>query len=351
MDVWKRFLALQSHMQSFKSQQSNNQDGLTTWQTLQLMSQATQKYSNTKESIERIQEMLARIMINTHTLTTPTLDPLGLCLEPLTALLNHSCTPNAHLVFDGRVLSLRSLVPIPKDTGITISYVDTTNPTEIRRQELQCRYFFKCDCWACTRRFTNGKPEETISLHTQQFVDRAVELQNEASTVSPVEGLGKLKKALSLLRKQGYSTSRQPYPALLHSCFLTAVACEDWVFALITAVQSHLHVEPMQYLSSWHPIRVVRQWVLLRLVVHIASLEAAHDGSIKALETFYVNWMLISKGLWQDVSEGVMKSHGVGKFSQQIAVFGEEMGIAGPKVNDEELVGEFRKLEKLAEKI
>ena len=71
-------LSLQSHVTEFQTQQMKNEDGLTPWQTIELMSQAAAKYSGTREPVANIQGMVARILVNSHTLTTPTLDPLGL---------------------------------------------------------------------------------------------------------------------------------------------------------------------------------------------------------------------------------------------------------------------------------
>ena len=40
--------------------------------------------------------------------------PVGLCFEPILALANHSCSPNAVVMFDGRSVALRALEPVSK---------------------------------------------------------------------------------------------------------------------------------------------------------------------------------------------------------------------------------------------
>ena len=61
---WEAFLSLQSNVTEFKAQHASghrNEDDLSTWQTIELMAQATKSYSGSPESLEMIQEMLARV--------------------------------------------------------------------------------------------------------------------------------------------------------------------------------------------------------------------------------------------------------------------------------------------------
>jgi hypothetical protein len=74
---------------------------------------------------------------------------IGLCFEPTVSFANHSCTPNATIMFDGRRLELRALNYIQKYEEISISYIDPTKPKDVRRKELKERYFFHCECEKC----------------------------------------------------------------------------------------------------------------------------------------------------------------------------------------------------------
>lgn len=75
------------------------------------------------------------------------------------ALLNHSCTPSAVVVFPSyhtpanpkpmRVVAIR---PIAAGEEILTSYVDLGLPLRKRRAELRERYYFECDCALCMRR-------------------------------------------------------------------------------------------------------------------------------------------------------------------------------------------------------
>lgn len=88
---------------------------------------------------------------NAFRLTLADNTPVGLCFEPIVSFANHSCTPNATVIFDGRRMELRALDHISKDEQIFISYIDPTQPTSIRQEELSSRYFFTCECEKCVQ--------------------------------------------------------------------------------------------------------------------------------------------------------------------------------------------------------
>lgn len=52
-------------------------------------------FSNTKLFLK----IISQFITNTFTLTSPSLTPLGITVSPLVALINHSCDPNAVVVF------------------------------------------------------------------------------------------------------------------------------------------------------------------------------------------------------------------------------------------------------------
>src|ERR1700716_1161916 len=63
--------------------------------------------------------------------------------------MNHSCDYNAVVGFEGDQLFVKPVRPIKKDEQILISYIDATNPRDIRRSDLRERYLFDCNCTKC----------------------------------------------------------------------------------------------------------------------------------------------------------------------------------------------------------
>ena len=69
----------------------------------------------------------------------------GITLDPLAALMNHSCNPNVFCVFEGTRIRVRSLRPIEVGEEVTMAYADPTVPLLMRREALS-KWFFSCAC-------------------------------------------------------------------------------------------------------------------------------------------------------------------------------------------------------------
>ncbi|KAF5327714.1 hypothetical protein D9619_004677 [Psilocybe cf. subviscida] len=101
--------------------------------------------------------LISRFTTNTFTVSTPSLEPLGACVSPTVALINHSCDPNAVVVFPRtgsnsgeeplmHVIALKHIAP---DEEVLTAYIDTTLPTSKRQALLKDTYHFSCQCGLC----------------------------------------------------------------------------------------------------------------------------------------------------------------------------------------------------------
>ncbi|KAF7313995.1 hypothetical protein HMN09_00558000 [Mycena chlorophos] len=113
--------------------------------------------------------IVAKFTTNTFTLSAPDLTPLGACIAPPVALINHDCQPNAVVVFPGTKQSHRashardhSAGDTPRRRGkqILTAYIDTTLPRIQRQQALQETYNFDCRCSLCTS--DDPDPRESV---------------------------------------------------------------------------------------------------------------------------------------------------------------------------------------------
>ncbi|KAF8920146.1 SET domain-containing protein [Mucidula mucida] len=105
-------------------------------------------------------DLTSRFTTNSFALTDATLSPLGVSVSPLVALVNHSCQPNAVVVFPRASANPQAAEPlmqvvilgdISPGEEILTAYIDTTLPREFRRETLRATYHFDCQCQLCVR--------------------------------------------------------------------------------------------------------------------------------------------------------------------------------------------------------
>jgi SET domain-containing protein len=71
---------------------------------------------------------------------------LGVAIDPLVSIMNHSCDPNANISVEGTYVRVRSLRKIEAGEEITWSYTDTSAPKWIRQPALKDGWGFDCAC-------------------------------------------------------------------------------------------------------------------------------------------------------------------------------------------------------------
>ncbi|RMD44556.1 hypothetical protein DV735_g599, partial [Chaetothyriales sp. CBS 134920] len=133
------FLTLESHERELLGAGSER------GQDIYLMAKAAQKYSGTKEPLALVLRICCILTVNCLTLTDAVLEPVGIALDPVAALVNHSCDPNCVIRFDSGApssdagsrsspilgsISIDVLRPIRPGEELTISYIDNTQPRD-----------------------------------------------------------------------------------------------------------------------------------------------------------------------------------------------------------------------------
>lgn len=108
------------------------------------------------DSARDLVDLMSKFAANSFTLTSSNLSSLGVAISPLPALINHSCQPNAVIVFPRATatkpptLEVIAILPINPEDEILAAYVDVTLPTELRQKSLEATYNFTCQCAVCT---------------------------------------------------------------------------------------------------------------------------------------------------------------------------------------------------------
>lgn len=364
-DEWSLVLQLQSHVEDFKQ--------LPVWENIELMSVGASQFSLTQDMFNKdfVAAMYARvrlsyviktplttskILTNSLTLITPTLDPLGLIFDPMLGHINHSCDPNAFIMMDGASTSLRTLKPINKGEEVYISYIDTTNPYRRRQYELTCRWFFTCACSKCVKGPTLSEDAFAIApsalpaklqdiadallsheSFAQEFENhvgdmqpekRAAALQGKAfaeyeearALSDPQQIVEKLHDAMTLCHSSNlFPVHRQPFAALRDDLIINLLSVGDYKAAWSHCAKRYTSILPTLYPVPFHPIRVVQTWQMAVLAIYFS---ATPEG----IGAPGVNMGLIALMLVKQVVDAAGRSHGAeSKFARSVGRKAEEM--------------------------
>lgn len=272
-------------------------------------------------------------MSNALTLITPTLDPLGIMIDPILCHTNHSCDPNAYIMMDGPQVSIRTLRPIRKDKEIFISYIDATNPYHKRQEELQSRWFFACRCAKCQEKATLQEDNWLVpanprfALSKDEMAAMAESQDKTFNMYTKLQGMTDSKLVLHALQEtlkicyesRFWPVYRQPYAAVRDELIVNLLSVGKYQEAWAQCAKRYKHILPKLYPVSFHPVRVVQTWQMAMLAAYLASTEEGVGAP-------GVNMGLIAMMLVRQVLEVAGLSHGpVNMFTRSVKAKAEEM--------------------------
>ncbi|KAJ9130240.1 Set and mynd domain protein [Pleurostoma richardsiae] len=136
-DVRATFELLEGNAERFREREQ-------IWRDMELQAVAAVTYAGireTKEEVENARLILCKIQTNAFDRMEADIGQAGIFLDPALAMANHSCTPNAIVVFTRRKALLRAEMPIEAGDEITISYIDYTKPKPFRQLGLELYHF------------------------------------------------------------------------------------------------------------------------------------------------------------------------------------------------------------------
>ncbi|KAJ5347130.1 zinc finger protein [Penicillium brevicompactum] len=269
-EEFKVFEGLETHINEI-SESQGQLDRIT------LTARAVKNYSGTDIDEGTVSSYAAKLDLNSFNLTTSMYDRIGLYLHPYAGLINHSCDYNATVGFDGPELYVKALRPIKQDEQVFISYIDTTTPYDIRRNELKERYFFDCLCTKCQKGTDTIEdqfittPEDMAPLETAEREALGLLQTATGSSTEHTEAIEKLEAAMHKLHETGaWPLTRQPYASLRDKLIISLLSAGKFTRAFIHAAIRYVRIDPVVY-DKAHPIRHIHAWSLVRLTVFLSQ--------------------------------------------------------------------------------
>lgn len=122
-------------------------------------------------NLKEIAENFSKLACNAHTICDCELRPLGTGLYPVVSIINHSCLPNAVLIFEGKSSVVRAVEHIPEGAEVSIAYIDTAGSTMTRQKALKEQYFFTCTCPRCIKVGQHDDIQESAILEGYRCKD------------------------------------------------------------------------------------------------------------------------------------------------------------------------------------
>jgi SET and MYND domain-containing protein len=357
---YKAILELESHRDEFEK------IGGERWKSISFMAHTALKLLGRDETIlERAKIAVCILMCNSFGLLAPTYDSLGLALDPRISLINHSCSPNAVIVFDGPKMAVRSLSRIKKGEEVLISYVDSSSVFRLRQAQLQDQYFFTCACSKC--KLGTPAPQDAFLKPPPEFDERIKAIDEMLPQIVndpawPKHILGestdekrlsalqyyaysflqspddanvnqdpaRFRKALTICRNTGvFPLTRAPLPALYHQYAVACLSHKRYNEALVAMIRIYTTIDPTVYPQTHHPARVIHAWTLATLAKAVGS--DPDSPFCKALQACGVDLSVLFLALLMQIHDQVPKSHGLeSSFGRMVVgAFSAMMGPGG----------------------
>lgn len=103
-----------------------------------------------KYNFVHVRRLLFKFRINSYSINDMIeWKPLGGGMYLKASFFDHSCLPNAAIIFQGMQMQVRAIKDIPEDEPIYVSYVNILKGKAFRKKVLMENYYFECGCPRC----------------------------------------------------------------------------------------------------------------------------------------------------------------------------------------------------------
>ncbi|KAI1811267.1 SET domain-containing protein [Poronia punctata] len=195
------------------------------WEDMELQAMAGVYYMGKEKSARVVMEaveVLCKLQVNSFNRLDEDVDQTGLFLNPVLAMVNHSCVPNAFVQFVGRTAVLHAFQEIKEGEEIRISYIDCNTPLSTRQQALKTQYHFTCSCPRCSEDLDVYQVSRRYPHLDLNNLSLAPEIQ------LPITGMNPLDKGVRSTAEETYSWCSKPIPLIRNNDDKQTQLCQRW---------------------------------------------------------------------------------------------------------------------------
>ncbi|XP_069786962.1 histone-lysine N-methyltransferase SMYD3 [Narcine bancroftii] len=226
-----------------------------------------------------------QVMCNCFTISDGEMQEVGIGLYPSMSLLNHSCDPNSVMVFEGKLLQLRAVQPIPQNEELTVSYIDVMATSQDRRRQTEKQYCFTCDCKHCETGHKDAERlagEEHCWTEVKGLIPKVEELQAAANWEQLVDTC----QAFTSQSEDVLPDTNLYLLKMLDASMDACIHLARWEEALCLGLRT---LQPYQlYYPGPHPVRGVQLMRVGKLQHHQGKLSQALDTLKQAFDILKV---------------------------------------------------------------
>ncbi|KAB5581118.1 hypothetical protein GE09DRAFT_1020938 [Coniochaeta sp. 2T2.1] len=273
----------------------DHEDG-TVWKDLGAQARAALQFSGIElegnklaAAAEGVRGLLCKLQTNAFDRRDEDVGAAGVLLDVDLAMANHSCLPNAYVVFAGRTATLRAERDIGVGEEVEISYIDN-NLSKAKRQKALRLYHFECQCRRCQEdldvyqvcQSSSTIPLNILSLQPDLdlYKDPPIE-RNDYVYDAPRPPMDSPNYALyhmtvRLKDKKMYAI--EPFPSLYHQ-LVVRYETEGMNLAYALAIACFLATQchPYGHVAPFKPWRVKGLMIIAQLLSHTAPLSATGE--------------------------------------------------------------------------
>ncbi|XP_048226875.1 histone-lysine N-methyltransferase ASHR1 isoform X2 [Ricinus communis] len=240
-------------------------------------------------NIKEIAENFSKLACNAHTICDSELRPLGTGLYPVVSIINHSCLPNAVLVFDGRLAVVHTVQHIPKGSeGLLDDIQESAILEGYRCKDNRCNGFllrdsddrgFICQQCGLLRSKEEVKKSAAEIKATSDKASKSISSGNLQEAVSIYKLIEKLQRKLCHPFSTSLMQTREKLLKML-------MELEDWGEALSyckLTIPVYQRVYP-----EFHPLLGLQYFSCGKLEWLLGDTEAAIKSLTKALDVLRI---------------------------------------------------------------